>query len=212
MAVPHRPATNICSLSFLWFTVLGAMASVLPLLAGVQEAGMPAAVAAIAVPMTKFMQECIADGRLPGCGSHHHRQQRNLIDHLPMFGTRPWSNVQSRCLFGGQPSHNSASTAAGHERDIYADRCNLVVVAFKLFQSLTLAARQAQGAIQGAAAQISHDLPTVHKMQEYPSALLKQMKLSGKKTIARISFVPCITVWLDSTRCANKALSHLLLS
>lgn len=113
---------------------------------------------------------------LPGCGSHHHRQQCDLIGHLPMFGTRPWSNVQAPCLFSGRPSHSSASTAAGHERDIYADRCNLVVVAFKLFQSLTLAARQAHGSTQGAAARISCYLPNVHNMREYPSAVLKQMK------------------------------------
>lgn len=116
---------------------------------------MPAVVADIAVPMTQFTQDCIADGRLPGCGSHRHADWLldNLLDHLPMFGTRPWSNVQAPCLHEDEPCpmpspRGSVSTTAAHERDLYADCCNLVVVAFKLFQSLK--ARQAQGSTQGA--------------------------------------------------------------
>ena len=136
----------------------GCSASVLLLLAGVEEAGMPAVVADIAVTMTKFTQDCIADGRLPGCGSHCYAAWwlHNLPDHLPMFGTRPWSTVQAPCLHEDEhmrgpmpPPRGSVSTTAAHERDSYADRCNLVVVAFKLFQSLTLRARQAQGSTQG---------------------------------------------------------------
>lgn len=132
----------------------------LPLLAAIEEAGMPGAVADIAVTMTKFTQDCIADGRLPGCGSHRHAAWllHDLPDHLPMFGTKPWSNVQAPCLHEDEPSHmrgpmppprGGASTTAAHERDLYADRCNLVVVVFKLFQSLTLKARQAQRSTQG---------------------------------------------------------------
>lgn len=132
----------------------------IPLLAGVEEVDMPAVVADIAVPMTKFTQDCIADGRLPGCGSHRCAAWLldNLPDHLPMFGTKPWSKVQAPCLHDDDPSHNrgpmpppweSVSTTAAPERDLYADRCDLVVVAFKLFQSLTLKARQAQGSTQG---------------------------------------------------------------
>lgn len=138
----------------------GYNASVLPLLAGVEEAGMPAVVADIAVTMTKFTQDCIADGRLPGCGSHRHAAWwlHKLPDHLPMFGTRPWSNVQAPCLHEDKPSYmpgpmpppqRRVSTTAARERDSYADRCNLVVVAFKLFRSLTLKARLAQSSTQG---------------------------------------------------------------
>ena len=35
------------------------------------------------------------------------------------------------------------------ERHVYADRCSLLVVAFKLFQSLILRARMSEGVTQG---------------------------------------------------------------
>ena len=148
------------------------------LLAGVEDAGMPAAVgtpmAAIAAPLTNFTQQCIADGRLPGCGSHRRWALHNLMEHLPTFSTKPFSSTQAPCLCEGEPSyympahmslaHASVPTPASQGRDIYADCCSLLVVAFKLFQSLTLKARQAQGSTQGAALQEKKGNGNLHQL------------------------------------------------
>ena len=124
----------------------------LPLLAGIEDAGMQAAVAATSVHLADFTQKWISRGQLPASAFMYPKAE---------VSTKPWHGVVppqpgqagSRLLpctsRRGRAGASMLGGVADRERHVYADRCSLLVVAFKLLQSLILKARQAEGSTQG---------------------------------------------------------------
>ena len=111
---------------------------------------MQAAVAGIAVRLAAHTQHWIANGKLPGFDE----EANSLAD----FSTKPWRIpkicTRRTCVIACDQSYQGAEEKAykaSEGRDTCADRCSLIVVAFKLFQSLKTKATQAGSSTQGAA-------------------------------------------------------------
>ena len=114
---------------------------------------MQAAVAATSVQLADYIRQWILEGELPASA---------FILPKSQVSTKPWHGVvpplyshleRSRLLpCASRRGRLQASMLGGvvnRERHVYADRCSLLVVAFKLFQSLILKATQAQGVTRG---------------------------------------------------------------
>lgn len=119
--------------------------TMLLLLAGVEDPGMQAAVAAIAAQIVASLQRLASDESLCGYG---------LYDRVTL-STKPWASPPTWSVPGSQlpvlPMR--AGYRGGHGarmQSIRNDRCKLFVAAFKLFQSLIGRAQQAGGSPDGA--------------------------------------------------------------
>ena len=115
------------------------------LLAGVEDPGMQAAVAAIAAQIVASLQRLASDESLCGYGSYG----------LITLSTKPWASPPIWSV--PAPRLPVASVRAGYSggrggraHSIRNDRCKLFVAAFKLFQSLIGRAQQARGSPDGA--------------------------------------------------------------
>ena len=122
--------------------------TLLLLLAGVEDPGMQAAVAAIAAQIVASLQRlairAIPDS-LYGYGSYD----------LITLSTKPWASPPLwRVPGSGRPAHavraGYSGGCGGRAHSIRNDRCKLFVAAFKLFQSLICRAQQAGGSPDGA--------------------------------------------------------------
>ena len=94
-------------------------------------------VAGVAVQLAHAAQQRITRGRLFG---------QNV--HMSKFSTKPWSKPEAPGQLAAFP-RRKPQTARRH-RGIIGDRCSLVVVAFKLLQSLLQTADKGQLVIEGA--------------------------------------------------------------
>ena len=119
--------------------------TLLLLLAGVEDPGMQAAVAAIAAQIVASLQRLASDESLHGYGSYG-----------PItLSTKPWASPPLWRVPGpGRPFHAVRAGynggRGGRAHSIRNDRCKLFVAAFKLFQSLICRAQQAGGSLDGA--------------------------------------------------------------